>query len=146
MTGSDILFRPALDLASAIRSKQLSPVEVLDACLAQVDALNPELVAVVWRNDDDAREQARRAADQVVKGDPDELAPFHGVPIPVKDLTAVAGWPVTYGSWGAPDRPSAESALVVEAFQRAGRPRERDAIARAEDREGRPFVLNRLWV
>jgi len=42
------------------------------------------------------------------------------VPIPIKDLTPVAGWPVTYGSYGASDEPSEESELVVEALQRAG--------------------------
>ena len=56
----------------------------------------------------------------VARSDPDELPPFFGVPIPIKDLTAVAGWPVTYGSWGAPEGLSEESDLVVEALQRAG--------------------------
>ena len=42
------------------------------------------------------------------------------MPIPIKDLTAVAGWPLTYGSNGAPEGPSEESELVVEALQRAG--------------------------
>ncbi len=55
-----------------------------------------------------------------VRTDPDDLPPFFGVPIPIKDLTPVAGWPVTYGSWGAPEGLSEESALVVEAFERGG--------------------------
>ena len=108
----------AVDLAAAIRRKELSPVELLDACLARVDAVNPALNAVIWRNDDEARDVAKRAADAVVGGD--DLAPFHGVPIPIKDLTPVAGWPTTYGSKGAPDTPTEESELVVEAFARAG--------------------------
>ena len=49
-----------------------------------------------------------------------EDAPFLGVPIPIKDLTPVAGWPVTYGSYGAPEGPSEESELVVDALVRAG--------------------------
>ncbi len=110
----------ALRVAAAIRSKELSPVEVLDACLARVDAVNGSVNAVVWRNDEEARAAARAAADAVVHADPGELPPFHGVPIPIKDLTPVAGWPVTYGSWAAPGGPSEESALVVEAFRRAG--------------------------
>jgi amidase len=49
---------PALDLAAALRARKLSAVELLDACLASVDERNPELNAVTWRND----EQARTAA------------------------------------------------------------------------------------
>ncbi len=42
------------------------------------------------------------------------------MPIPIKDLTPVAGWPVTYGSHGAPEGPSEQSELVVDALARAG--------------------------
>jgi amidase len=107
----------ALDLAAALRAKELSAVELLEACLAAVDERNPELNAVIWRDDEGARAAARDADARIAAG---EEAPFLGVPIPIKDLTHVAGWPVTYGSNGASDEPSAESELVVEAFQRAG--------------------------
>ena len=119
----DDIFASARRLARAIRLGELSPSEALDTCLERVDRLNPELVAVIWRNDDDARERARQATDRLARtptGERGDLPPFFGVPLPVKDLTAVAGWPVTYGSWAAPDRPSEESALVVEAFERGG--------------------------
>ncbi len=118
--GDDYRYATALQVAAAIRSRQVSPVEVLDATLARIDALNDRLVAVIWRNDDEARQAAQAAADAVVRTDPVELPRFHGVPIPIKDLTAVAGWPVTYGSWAVPDTPSRESELIVEAFRRAG--------------------------
>lgn len=110
----------ALSVAAAIRDRTISPVEALEACLSRVDAVNDRVNAVVWRDDDDARARAVAAADAVVRTDASELPPFHGVPIPIKDLTPVAGWPVTYGSWGAPPGPSPESALVVGAFERAG--------------------------
>jgi amidase len=113
-------FPTARSLAAAIRARQISPIEALDASLARVDAVDDKVNAVVWRNDDEARAAARRAADEVVRRDPSELPPFHGVPMPVKDLTPVAGWPVTYGSWGAPEGVSDESELIVEAFRRAG--------------------------
>jgi amidase len=120
MGDTDITTRTARSLAAAIRAREISPTELLEACLGQVDAVNGDLAAVVWRNDDDARQQARRATEAVVHSDPDDLPPFFGVPMPIKDLTPVEGWPVTYGSWGAPEGPSAESELIVEAFQRAG--------------------------
>src|SRR5271166_6191616 len=113
---------PALELASALRRRELSAVELLDACLAAVDERDPQLNAVIWRNDDAAREAAE-AADRRLAGErsaEDGQAPFLGVPIPIKDLTPVAGWPVTYGSRGAPEGPSAESELVVDALARAG--------------------------
>ncbi len=107
----------ALELAAALRARELSSLELLEACLAAVDERNPELNAVVWRDDEAARAAARAADERIAAG---EEAPFLGVPIPIKDLTAVAGWPVTYGSNGASDDPSEDSELVVEAFQRAG--------------------------
>ncbi|MHB8293720.1 MAG: amidase [Acidimicrobiales bacterium] len=106
--------------AAAIRSREISPVEVLDACLARVDALNDQLRAVVWRDDDAARDAARQAETQVMHTAAEDLPPFCGVPVPIKDLTEVAGWPVTYGSFAAPDVVSEEGALVVEAMRRAG--------------------------
>ena len=107
----------ALELAGALRRGELSAVELLDACLEAVDSRNPELNAVIWRNDDDARAAAKEADRRLAAGDP---APFLGVPLPIKDLTPVAGWPVTYGSHGAPPGPSQESELVVDALVDAG--------------------------
>ena len=107
-------------LAAAIRSREVSPVEALEASLARIDEVDGRVNAITWRNDDDARRIAEQAADKIVNGDPADLPPFHGVPIPIKDLTEVAGWPVTYGSWSAPGTPSDESELIVEAFLRAG--------------------------
>jgi amidase len=113
-------FQSARATATAIRLRQVSPLEVLDACLARVDAVNNRVNAVIWRNDDDARRAARAAGDVVIGTDADDLPPFFGVPIPIKDLASVAGWPVTFGSWGASGTASDTSELVVEAFQRAG--------------------------
>jgi amidase len=110
-------FTPALELAAALRNRELSAVELLDACLQAVDARDPELNAVTWRNDEQARANAADADRRLAEG---EDAPFLGVPIPIKDLTPVAGWPVTYGSHGAPEGPSEQSELVVDAFTEAG--------------------------
>ncbi len=110
---------PALDLAAALRARELSAVELLDSCLTAVDALNPQVNAVIWRNDDEARAAAAEADRRLAAGEGAD-APFLGVPLPIKDLTPVAGWPVTYGSHGAPEGPSEESELVVDALVRAG--------------------------
>jgi amidase len=108
---------PALELAAALRARDLSAVELLDASLAAVDECNPRVNAVIWRDDDGARTAAVDADRRLAAG---EQAPFLGVPLPIKDLTPVAGWPVTYGSHGAPAGVSEESELVVDALVRAG--------------------------
>jgi amidase len=109
----------ALELAAALRRRELSAVELLDACLAAVDERNPQLNAVIWRNDEDARAAAVEADRRLVAGG-DSQPPFLGVPLPIKDLTPVAGWPVSYGSHGGPQGVSDESELVVDALARAG--------------------------
>ncbi len=112
-------FSSALDCAAAVRAKEVSPLELVDAALERVDRINPGVNAVIWRNDDEARAEASKLGDEIAKGR-DDLPPFAGVPIPIKDLTPVAGWPVTYGSWGAPAGPSAEGEMVTEAYKKAG--------------------------
>src|SRR4051812_25807917 len=107
----------ALELAAALRGRELSAVELLDACLAAVDARNDEVNAIVWRDDAAARHAAQGADAALARG---EDAAFLGVPLPIKDLTPVAGWPVTYGSRGGPAGVSALGELTTEAFKRAG--------------------------
>src|SRR5438552_6481730 len=108
---------PALELADALRSRELSAAELLDACLAAIDELNPELNAITWRNDEEARAAAGEADRRLAAGG---AAPFLGVPLPIKDLTPVAGWPVTFGSRGGPSGVSPQSELIVDAFAGAG--------------------------
>lgn len=110
-------FAPALELAGALRARELSASELLEACLSAVDERNPSLNAVTWRNDEDARTAAADADRRLAAG---ESAPFLGVPLPIKDLTPVAGWPVSYGSRGGPPGVSEQSELVVDALERAG--------------------------
>ena len=109
----------ALELAAGLRRRELSAVELLDACLAAVDERNPRLNAVIWRNDAEARAAAAEADKRLAAGE-DSQAPFLGVPLPIKDLTPVAGWPVSYGSRGGPAGVSETSELVVDALARAG--------------------------
>ena len=109
---------PVLELADALRAKELSATELLDDCLEEVDRLNDELNAVVWRDDEAARATARDADERLAAGDD---APFLGVPMPIKDLTEVHGWPLSYGSRGRTDDPwEGPNELCVDAFQRAG--------------------------
>jgi amidase len=111
-------FDSASRLAEAVRARELSPVEIVDTYLDRIDRLDKEVGAFVWRNDDEVRAAARRAERAVMEGG--ELPPFHGVPVPIKDLTQVAGQPATYGSLGMDDAPRTETEPVVTRLLDAG--------------------------
>lgn len=114
-------FLSAADLAAAIRRKEVSPVEVADCYLERIDKLDPRLNAFCHRADGDARKAASAAADAVVRAAAGEdLPPFLGVPLPIKDLLDVAGWPTTYGSAGASRAPARASDPVVQRLVDAG--------------------------
>ncbi|HEX5118369.1 MAG TPA: amidase [Pseudonocardiaceae bacterium] len=114
-------FLSALELAGAIRRREVSPVEVADCYLDRMDELDPHLNAFCHRADDDVRKAASAAADAVARADPtDDLPPFLRVPLPIKDLLDVAGWPTTYGSSATGRVPAAESDPVVQRFVDAG--------------------------
>src|SRR5205807_4095210 len=83
-------------------------------------ALEPSLNAFAHRADDDVHSAAKRAADVVATTAPEDLPPFVGVPIPIKNLNPVAGWPCTYGSNGARRTPREESDPIVDRFLDAG--------------------------
>lgn len=111
-------FASATGLAAAIREKELSPVEVVDTYLRRIDHHDPAVGAFVWRDDDAVRAAARRAEQAVMDGS--GLPPFHGVPIPIKDLTRVEGQPATYGSMGVTDAPRTVTEPVVTRLLDAG--------------------------
>ncbi|MEV2278643.1 amidase [Nocardiopsis sp. NPDC049922] len=94
-------FASAVDLAAAVRARELSPVEIVEAYLDRIDWHDEGVNAFVWRDDDALRSAARDAERAVMEED--GLPPLHGVPIPVKDLARVAGQPATYGSLGSAD-------------------------------------------
>jgi len=79
-----------------IGTKQLSPVELLDSCLARIEEANPAVNGVVAIASEEARERAVAAEKAVLAGD--TLAPLHGLPIGIKDLNDTAGLRTTYGS------------------------------------------------
>jgi amidase len=87
----DLLFRPALELASLVRGGEVSARDLVAASLARIDALNPELNAFV----DVFHDEALAAAATVKPGD---TRPFAGVPIAVKNNRAMAGKRLTYCS------------------------------------------------
>jgi Asp-tRNA(Asn)/Glu-tRNA(Gln) amidotransferase A subunit family amidase len=86
----------ATELAARISRRKVSPVEVIDAALARLKAIQPALNAFVAIDSDGARRAARAAEMAVQRGE--TLGPLHGVPVSIKDLIDVAGLPARYGS------------------------------------------------
>lgn len=117
MPGID-LFSSALELAGLIAKKSVSPVEVVDAYLAKTDELNPRLNAVTWRRDDEVRKEAKAAEQAIMKGE--ARGAFFGVPMAIKDLLHVEGWPITYGSRAAKDNVCWWTSTVAASFRAAG--------------------------
>jgi amidase len=114
----DLCFMPAADLAEAIRTRRLSPRDVTDAVLAQIDRVNPAVGAMVTVVAGEAREAARAAEAAVMQRA--ALGPLHGVPVSLKDLTPTRGIRTTFGSLAFADHVPAEDALVVQRLRAAG--------------------------
>ena len=85
---NDIIFSDATKLAELVRTKQVSPVEVVQAHLERIAAVNPKINAIVTLADD-ALKAAKAAEAAVLSGE--ELGPLHGVPFTVKDSIDSAG-------------------------------------------------------
>jgi Asp-tRNA(Asn)/Glu-tRNA(Gln) amidotransferase A subunit family amidase len=107
-----LLEKTAVELRRLIGRRQLSPVELLDACIARIEAFNPAVNAIAATDFERAREAARQAESRVVRGEP--LGPLHGLPLGVKDLQDTAGLLTTYGNirWRG-NVPAADNALVA---------------------------------
>src|SRR6185436_11135125 len=84
MDGETLAFTPAVQLAEMIRQKKLSPVELMTALLARIEALNPRVNAFVHLAGDAAMAAARRAETALMKGE--RIGRLHGIPVTIKDL------------------------------------------------------------
>jgi aspartyl-tRNA(Asn)/glutamyl-tRNA(Gln) amidotransferase subunit A len=106
------------DASQLIRQKKISPVELTQACLARIEALNPTLNAFITITAESALAAARSAEAQIARGG--WKGPLHGIPIAVKDLLDTAGVRTTAASALFKDRVPAEDAEVVRRLRAAG--------------------------
>ena len=96
MGSNDFAYVGAAELARRIRTREVSPVEVMNATIAGIEARNPSLNALIFTDFDAARAAARQAETAVMSGA--DLPPLHGVPAAIKDLFDFKpGWPTTFG-------------------------------------------------
>ena len=114
----EIAFLPATELAARIRARELSPVEVVEAAIGQIERLNPLVNAVVTPAFEQARADAKAAEMAILNGD--EVGRLHGLPIGLKDMTETAGLRTTYGSKLYEHNVPTEDALLVTRLKQAG--------------------------
>src|SRR5690242_13532132 len=93
---TDVLFRPAGDVAGMLQRKEISSRELTELQFARMDAVNPALNAVVEQRRDAALREAA-AADEASAQDT-TTGPLHGVPITIKESFDVAGLHTTWGN------------------------------------------------
>ena len=115
---SEVWERDADEIADAVRAGNLSAREVVDAHLTRIEKLDPDLNSVCYLDAAGARERAD-AIDAEVRdgGDPGPLA---GVPIGVKELASVGGWPETHASVVLADRVAVTDDNEVSRLRGAG--------------------------
>jgi amidase len=108
----------ATELAQRIARRELSAIEVVDAHLARIDAVNPALNAVVRVLADGARAGAAQADKRLAAGE--TVGPLHGVPFTVKENIDMAGLPTTLGVPALAGAVAPMDAPVVERMRAAG--------------------------
>lgn len=113
----DLMDHGAVALAALVRRKEASPVEIVQAALARIEARR-ELNAFITVTADEALADARRAEAAVMAGE--SLGPLHGIPYSVKDLTLTAGVRTTMGSAIHEDFVPKDDAVAVARAKAAG--------------------------
>src|SRR5579864_5135030 len=117
-TTIDITSLSASQIAEHVRTRQLSPVEVVKAHLARIEKLNPKINAFVQLDADRALEQARSAEAAVMRKE--QLGPFHGVPISIKSSISVAGMKWEAGTKLREGITASSDAPLVQRLRKAG--------------------------
>jgi aspartyl-tRNA(Asn)/glutamyl-tRNA(Gln) amidotransferase subunit A len=115
---SELCDLDASRLSELVRTREISPVEVVQACLERIDALNGAVNAFVYVCADAALAEARRQEAIIARGD--DAGPLAGVPFGVKDLEDVAGLPTTYGSVPFKDNVARRDSIQVGRLRAAG--------------------------
>ncbi len=118
MRGRELAFASIAELAGLLRSRRVSPVELVELMLARLEHLNPRLQAYLTVTGELARAQARTAEAEIRHGR--WRGPLHGIPIALKDNIQTRGIRTTAGAKFLAEFVPTEDAAVVVRLQRAG--------------------------
>ena len=118
MADATLMHMSIAALAGRIRAKQVSPVEVTEAHLERIEAVEPMVNAFITRLDDQARAAARQAEREIVAGS--YRGALHGVPMGLKDLYWTRGIRTTSGSTIDADFVPSQDSAVAEKLAQAG--------------------------
>jgi aspartyl-tRNA(Asn)/glutamyl-tRNA(Gln) amidotransferase subunit A len=108
----------AREMVRRFAKRELSPVDMLEAALAQLHRVNPDLNAVCLLDEAQGRRMAAESAERWRRGAP--CGPLDGVPVAIKDTGHVAGWPTRIGSHSTPTAPSVEDTPGIARLREAG--------------------------
>src|SRR5438067_3725731 len=114
----ELIYVSARALAQAIRDKEVSSGEVVEAYLERIEIVNPQLNAIVQLTADAARAQAREADTALARGS--VKGPLHGVPITIKDCLETAGAVCAAGTKGRTSFVPTQDATAVVRMRSAG--------------------------
>ncbi len=118
MSDEDLCYLSIAEAAAMIADRRLSPVELTQAVLARIDALNPRVNAYITVTADEALGEARDAEAAIMADG--YLGPLHGIPLGLKDLFDTQGVRTTAGSKVLASRVPSEDATVVGRLKAAG--------------------------
>jgi aspartyl-tRNA(Asn)/glutamyl-tRNA(Gln) amidotransferase subunit A len=118
MPTTDLYFASATTLAALLRQRQVSPVEVVAALLARIEAWNDTLRAYLYVDGERAMAAARAAEMEIPAGG--YRGPLHGMPVAYKDIYDVQGLPTTAASKVMAGYVAAEDSTVAARLRQAG--------------------------
>lgn len=118
MTGLDLLNTTISQVCQSIRTRQLSPVELTQACIEQSERLDPTLKAFTTLTPEYALKRAQQAEKEIIGGK--YLGPLHGIPYTLKDVIATQGIRTTFGNPRMTDFKPRSSATVHVLLEEAG--------------------------
>jgi Asp-tRNA(Asn)/Glu-tRNA(Gln) amidotransferase A subunit family amidase len=115
---NELNFLAATTMAQQVKQKKISPVDLIEAHLLQIEKLNPTLNAYVQVDTDGARAHAHRAHEMIVRDE--ALGPLHGVPVSIKSSIAVSGMLCETGTRLRAGLKASDDAVLVKRLRAAG--------------------------
>src|SRR5689334_5693110 len=118
---SELLDASAMTLARMIRTRVVSPREVVERHIARIEAVNPALNAVIAQRFELARAEAIAAEQRVMQArDPNDLPPLLGLPYTTKEYIMATGMPLSAGIWSRRANKADRDAETVKRLANAG--------------------------